>query len=374
MSSFSDFLNQKIFGNEVENYLWFFGIIAAGFLLKRLLFTIFGKLAFYIVSKNDDRVNFMDFLRILRTPVQALIFFAFLFAATRHLVLPDYITRSPDDLENFRYAINIIYRVTFIIIITWLGFRILNLIELILTYRIEENKSDLNIKILPFIKEFTKFILVIISSLLILGLIFHVNIGTLIAGLGIGGLAIAFAGKETIENLFASFTIFLDKPFAVGDMVEIGTITGNVEKIGFRSTRIRTLEKSFLTLPNKQMIDQALNNLTLRSTRRVKFNLSLTYDTPISIIKNIIAEIHIILNEHPMVLENPIVRFAEFSSSSLDILIIYFVNTPEWPIALEIKENINFDIIEIVLRNQASFAFPSTTVYFDRDKHSVINE
>jgi MscS family membrane protein len=75
-----------------------------------------------------------------------------------------------------------------------------------------------------------------------------------------------------------------------------------------------------------------------------------------------------------MVLENPIVRFAEFSSSSLDILIIYFVNTPEWPIALEIKENINFDIIEIVLRNQASFAFPSTTVYFDRDKHSVINE
>jgi MscS family membrane protein len=374
MSSFSDFLNQKIFGNEVENYLWFFGIIAAGFLLKRLLFTIFGKLAFYIVSKNDDRVNSMDFLRILRTPVQALIFFVFLFAATRHLVLPDYITRSPDDLENFRYAINIIYRVTFIIIITWLGFRILNLIELILTYRIEENKSDLNIKILPFIKEFTKFILVIISSLLILGLIFHVNIGTLIAGLGIGGLAIAFAGKETIENLFASFTIFLDKPFAVGDMVEIGTITGNVEKIGFRSTRIRTLEKSFLTLPNKQMIDQALNNLTLRSTRRVKFNLSLTYDTPISIIKNIITEIHIILNEHPMVLENPIVRFAEFSSSSLDILIIYFVNTPEWPIALEIKENINFDIIEIVLRNQASFAFPSTTVYFDRDKHSVINE
>ncbi|MDQ3394915.1 MAG: mechanosensitive ion channel family protein, partial [Bacteroidota bacterium] len=254
-----------------------------------------------------------------------------------------------------------------------LGFRILNLLELILTRRVEQNKSALNIKIIPFVKEVSKFVLVIISSLVILGLVFHVNIGTLITGLGIGGLAIAFAGKETIENLFASFTIFLDKPFAVGDMVEIGAITGNVEKIGFRSTRIRTLEKSFLTLPNKQMIDQALNNLTLRSTRRVKFNISLTYDTPTEVIKNIISEIILNLDEHPMVLENPIVRFAEFSSSSLDILIIYFVNTPEWSVALGIKETINFNIIDIVGKNKASFAFPSSTLYFSKDKQTIVN-
>jgi len=374
MSFYSDFFNQKFLGNEIENYLWFIGIIAAGLILKRFFFTVLGKIAYRLISKNDEQINSLDFLRILRNPLQALIFLAFIYVATRYLVLPDFITRDPQDIQDIRHSLNVLYKVAFIITITWLGFSILNLIELILTRRIEENKSGINIKIVPFIKEVSKFVLVIISSLVIIGLIFHVNIGTLVTGLGIGGLAIAFAGKETIENLFASFTIFLDRPFVVGDMVEIGAITGNVEKIGFRSTRIRTLEKSFLTLPNKQMVDQALNNLTLRSTRRVKFNVSLTYDTPSEAINTIKTEINTILNDHPMVLENPIVRFAEFSSSSLDIMIIYFINTPEWPVALEVKESINFNILEIVRKNKAAFAFPSTTVYFSKDKHSVINE
>src|SRR6185295_11619359 len=101
----------------------------------------------------------------------------------------------------------------------------------------------------------------------------------LIAGLGIGGLALALAAKETIENLFASFTIFLDKPFTIGDLVQVGSVTGKVESIGFRSTRIRTAEKSFVTVPNKKMVDVELENQSERFERRAYFTIGLTYAT-----------------------------------------------------------------------------------------------
>ncbi|MDQ3396032.1 MAG: hypothetical protein M3512_18255, partial [Bacteroidota bacterium] len=164
MARFSDLLNQKVLGNEIENYLWFIGIIAAGLLLKRFMFTFFGRLAFRLISRNEEPVNSMDFLRILGHPVQAIIFLIFLYVATRRLELPEIITKNPEDLENIKYIVRVVYRVTFILMTTWLGFRILNLLELILTRRVEQNKSALNIKIIPFVKEVSKFVLVIISS------------------------------------------------------------------------------------------------------------------------------------------------------------------------------------------------------------------
>jgi MscS family membrane protein len=161
MSVYSDLINQRIFGNTIENYFWFIGIIIAGLLLKRFFFILIGKLAYRLISKNDEQVNSLDFLRILRNPVQSLIFLAFIYVATRYLALPEFISSNPQDMQDIRTSIKIIYKVALIITITWLGFSILNLVELIITRRIEENKSGLNIKIIPFIKEVSKFILVI---------------------------------------------------------------------------------------------------------------------------------------------------------------------------------------------------------------------
>ena len=118
-----------------------------------------------------------------------------------------------------------------------------------------------------------------------------VNIIALTTGLGIGGIALAMASKESLENLLGSFTIFLDQPFTVGDTVTVGSITGTVEKVGFRSTRIRTFDKSIVTVPNKKMIDAELDNLGMRPVRRVKFNIGLTYETSIEQMKLIVADI-----------------------------------------------------------------------------------
>ena len=143
-------------------------------------------------------------------------------------------------------------------------------------------------QLVPFAMEIIKFIVYIFTIFIILGNVLGVNVTALVTGLGIGGLALAMASKESLENLLGSFTIFLDKPFTVGDNVTAGTITGTVEKVGFRSTQIRTFDKSLVTVKNKKMIDAELDNLGMRPVRRVKFDIGLNYETTAEQMKNIV--------------------------------------------------------------------------------------
>jgi MscS family membrane protein len=194
----------------------------------------------------------------------------------------------------------------------------------------------------------------------------NVNIAALVTGLGIGGLALAMASKESLENLLGSFTIFFDQPFTVGDIVTVGLITGTVEKVGLRSTQIRTFDKSLVSIPNKKMIDAELDNLGLRPVRRVKFNVGLTYETSIDQIKAIVADIQQVIDLHEKTNDETEVRFQEFGSSSLDIMVLYFVNSPEWEDLIDVKEEINYKIMEIIKKHNSNFAFPSTTVYLQK--------
>jgi len=199
-----------------------------------------------------------------------------------------------------------------------------------------------------------------------MGNVFEVDITALAAGLGIGGIALAMASKESLENLLGSFTIFFDQPFTVGDTVTVGTVTGTVEKVGFRSTRIRTFDKSLVTVPNKKMIDAELDNLGMRPVRRVKFNIGLTYETTPEQIKAIVTDIQEMINMHAKTNQDGRVRFQEFGSSSLDIMIMYFVDSPKWNDLIDVKEDVNYKIMEIVKKHNSDFAFPSTTVYLQK--------
>ena len=199
-----------------------------------------------------------------------------------------------------------------------------------------------------------------------MGNIFNVNIAALATGLGIGGIALAMASKESLENLLGSFTIFFDQPFTVGDVVIVGSVTGTIEKVGFRSTRIRTFDKSLVTVPNKKMIDAELDNLGLRSVRRVKFNVGLTYETSTKQIKAIVTDIQEMINQHQKTTQEGRVRFQEFGSSSLDIMVMYFVNSPRWEDLIDVKEDVNYKIMEIVKKHNSDFAFPSRTIYLQK--------
>jgi MscS family membrane protein len=245
--------------------------------------------------------------------------------------------------------------------------RLIDYIGLILLKRAEETASKMDDQLIPFVLEIIKFVVYVFAIFIILGSVLGVNIIALTTGLGIGGLALAMASKESLENLLGSFTIFLDQPFTVGDVVTVGAVTGVVEKVGFRSTRIRTFDKSLVTLPNKKMIDAELDNLGMRPVRRVKFNIGLTYETSTNQIKAIVTDIQEMINLHEKTNQDGRVRFQEFGSSSLDIMVMYFVDSPNWEDLINVKEEVNYKIMKIVKKHNSDFAFPSTTVYLQKN-------
>ncbi|MDQ7948699.1 MAG: mechanosensitive ion channel family protein [Pedobacter sp.] len=192
----------------------------------------------------------------------------------------------------------------------------------------------------------------------LLGYVFEVNALSLITGLGIGGIAIALAAKESLENLIGSFTIFIDKPFTVGDIVKVDGVEGTIEKVGFRSTVLRSTDKTTYIIPNRSMIDGVLENLTRRNYRRVKFDIGLTYETPVENIKAIIKAIEQFLATQKNTTD-VYVTFESFADSALKIQILYLVANIDYTDYLQIKEEINFKIMEIVRANDGSFAYPT---------------
>lgn len=363
------FLNQRVLGNKVENILWFAGILLFGLLLRKVFALLLSKILFRLIKKESENLPLTDFLKLLRRPVEMLILLIIVYTAFSVLRYPPQWHLVPSSRFGLRMIVLKLYQVLMIISMTWIVMNALSFFILVLGRRASSRVSPLlNEQLLPFLKEVVKVFLVIFSFIIALKVIFRLDVGSIIAGLGIGGLAVALAAKESLENLFASFTIFLDRPFIAGDMVQVGNIQGTIEKVGFRSTRIRTLDKSFLTVPNKMMIDQALDNLTQRKLRRARFMVNLTYDTTSEQIKAICEDIRELLANHEMTkAEKSFVWFSEFGESSLNILILYFASTPDWAEFNAVKEEVNFKIIQAVEKHGATFAFPTRTLHIHHE-------
>lgn len=369
------FLNQRFWGNRLENILWCIGLLVLGLLLRRILSVFLGNLLFKLVKKETENLPLTDFLKLVRRPVQMFVTLVLVYTAFSFLKFPAEWHLAPIKQFGLRRFLLKSYQLLMIIALTWTVINFINFFMLVWARKASRTGSGINEQLIPFLKEVTKVFLVIFGFFLALGVVFNLDIASIIAGLGIGGLAVALAAKESLENLFASFTIFLDKPFVIGDTVHVGNIQGTVEKVGFRSTRIRTLDKSSLTLPNKMMVDQALDNLTQRRFRRAKFTISLSYNTPANTIKAICEDIRTTIASNDWTKSEPAqVRFSEFGESSLTILIVFFVEAVDWSDYNRIREEINFSIMQIVPAHRASFALPAHTLHIARESAgSVLN-
>ncbi len=195
-----------------------------------------------------------------------------------------------------------------------------------------------------------------------------VDVGSLIAGLGIGGLAFALAAKDTVENLFGSLTIFTDRPFQIGDWIVLdGGLEGVVEEVGFRSTRIRTFHNSVVSVPNGKLASSRIDNMGQRRYRRVKTSLGLTYDTPPARIDAFLTRVRAYLRANPSVWNGTCeVRLNNFSSSSLDVLLYFFLDVPDWSHELAERERCLLALLEIAQELGVSYAFPSTSLYVEK--------
>ena len=361
---FQEILDSSFWGNTIENYLWFSGIILLAVVFKRLISKKLGNLIFKLFKKDkSEGVGADHFFELMIKPVEFLIVFVGLSFAVSMLNFPE----PPEGELGIGGMTDLLIQISIVVSVTWSLLRLIDFFGLVLLQKAEQTEGTTDDQIIQFLKEALKIFTYIFSFLFILGAVFKLNIGAMVAGLGIGGLAIALAAQDTLENVIASFIIFMDKPFKQGDYISVSGATGVVERIGFRSTRIRTLEKSYLTIPNKMLISDVLDNLSLRTFRRSKFYIGLVYSTTQDQIKAIITEIQKYLDDHEKTNEDGLVRFEQFGDSSLNIMVLLYVDTQEYAEFLEVLEDVNFQIMEIVKRNGSDFAFPSTTVYLQKE-------
>ncbi len=249
----------------------------------------------------------------------------------------------------------------------WLVWRLIDEVGSYLVRHMVRTHSKLDDHLAPILQKSLKAFVLVIGALYIIQALGY-SVSGLLAGLGIGGLAVAMAAKDTLANLFGSVMIFVDRPFKVGDWIKSGDDEGVVEEIGFRSTRIRTFPKTLITIPNSAIANTSVNNFTRMPKRRVKMTIGVTYETDAGQMEALVEAIRAMLRENPEVDQDfSLVNFTDFGASSLDILVYYFTTTTDWAEHLRVRQEVNLAIMRLVERMGLSIAFPTQTVYLRDD-------
>src|SRR5678810_393342 len=232
-----------------------------------------------------------------------------------------------------------------VIALTWLLLRVIDFIATVLVARALKTNDQADNQLIVFFRDFLKVIIGIIGGMLVLHFAFEYNVSSLLTGLSIVGAAIALALRESLENLIASFVIFFDKPFTTGDFVKVQSVSGTVEKIGLRSTRVRTTDKSYVTVPNKQMVDSILDNVSLRSQIRGEINLFINQQTSHDKMKQLLEATKKYLSDIPDI-QTHNVFFNDFRGQAFIVFIEFFTPNINVNAFNSIKDQLNLFILE----------------------------
>jgi MscS family membrane protein len=301
----NNFLRQEYFGEKLSNYLLCIGIILVTLVMKKwvaiLLTRISGRFdAVFSYMHHKSEIKNM----LLRPLEQLLMVIAFSVAFNQLSDLLEQVELYHAKGKNkFVFTLNDLTDHVFLfLLIVFLTIVVNKVTEYMYYFRLEkahEEKNNAALQLLPLSKELTKLLIWTLSIFWILGSVFHVNIPALVTGLGIGGVAIALAGKETLENFLAAFTLLSDKPFQVGDYIRVNELEGTVERIGFRSTRLRGLNAALIVVPNQKLVSQNLVNLADRKTQGLKLTFNIRYGISHENLKAITVEVEDYLRNNP---------------------------------------------------------------------------
>lgn len=245
----------------------------------------------------------------------------------------------------------------------WMLFAIWDAVMEAVAFRATRFMQRADTILMPIATKFGKFVIFAACTVLFAATL-GVNLAGLLAGLGIGGLVLALAAKDSVENVFGSLTILFDMPFGIGDWVRIGTIDGTVEEINLRSTRVRTFEDSVITVPNSTMIKASVENMGARRYRRLRVPLSLTYDTSADKIEEFCAGVRDMIAQHPHTRKDKYhVELNQLSESSLDVLLYLFFEVDNLGAELAMRSAFLLDVKRFAESIGVQFAFPSRTLY-----------
>ena len=352
----SEFLNTEFLHNTGRQWCWLVGAILFVIIFKRYISKLISLLLFRIVKKTDAGELTAEFLHLILKPLQYLIVLETIYFGFKALNYP--FDPENEVLKNYVLLIaNGVYKLLFVLNVAWLVSRLGDFFVAVLNHRALKTEDPWDDQLVVFLKEIIRILIWIIAFLAILGSVFGVNIYSIVAGAGIAGIAIAFAAQETLQNVFGSISIFTEKPFVVGDLVEVDGVTGKVVKVGFRSTRIRTMDTSYMTIPNKNIVNNKMSNLTRRTSRRLQFYMGLTYSTTQEQLNNIIRDIKYYGEHHPKKNEAVNVGLYNFGTLAIEILIEIHFEYETWENHIITRNDALFEIMKIVQNNKAEFAY-----------------
>jgi len=325
-----------------------FVVLAAASLLAR-------KLAAFVMRRSAGRGDgvLACFLRDAARPVGMIVFWGGLYASLRLLGISPGLSAVALKLFLFLVLAGVVWTV-------WI------LIDSVASRKCSTGDaagSRLDNQMVPVLRKLAK----ILAGALGIGFFLQMlgyPLSGIIAGLGIGGLAVALAAQDSLSGFFSSIILFMDKPFMVGDFVQIGSTTGTVEEIGLRSTRIRTIGKTLVSIPNKEVVDSIIDNLSQRPMRRTEITVGVTYGSTPAMLESLLASLRKLLLDNPDVDDETIlVFFTEFGSSSLNIEMRFFVKTTDYAEWLRMREEINLSVMNAVSGAGMEFAFPTRTIH-----------
>jgi len=355
MESLQEIINSTYFDNTIWQYLIFFGCILAG--------VIVGKIFYYFTKTKlrkwtaKSSTKFDDYLiDIVEEPIVLVIITAGFWIGTFFLTLNETAQKFFD---------NIVF-VLLIISLTWFLLRFIDvLIKLYVEPLAEKTESKLDDQLLPLVRKFSKAVIGILAVIVVLSNLGY-DILSILAGLGIGGLAIALAAQDVVKNIIGGITIFWDKPFQIDDFIEISGNAGTVDEVGLRSTRLKSIGGTTYVLPNSQVADTMLENYSTRTARRQVVNIGLTYNTTadkmdeaMKIAEDTIKAAAGTRNEDIMI------RFTNFGAYSLDLEIVYWItDMTNWRMVIH---NVNMGLKRNLDEAEIDMAFPTET-------HYVINQ
>lgn len=360
MPTLLDILNQEFLGNKISEYLLF-------------LLTIFSASAFYYILLKVLQSRFVDkfvgekkelyesLLGYARNPLKlVLVTFAF------------WITVNIFDLpEQVERVVQHLFLALLTITVCYVLLRIIDALVAFLKPRVAQTESKLDDHLLPILNTTFKTFIVIIAILLVIQNMGY-NITSLLAGLGLGGLAMALAAQDTLSNVFGAIAIFVDQPFHMGDVVQVEGFTGTVEEIGVRSTRLRTFNGTLVTFPNSLVVNAKIENLTARPERRTDFTIGVTYDTSYEKLQTGVQILRDVMEAHPGTARYR-AHFQSYGDFSLNILAQHWCKYLDYEEYLKCLEEINFEILKRYEKEGIEFAFPTQTLYVKSDdaaKHS----
>jgi MscS family membrane protein len=348
-------LKREVLGNPLWQYVAFLIYIVIAFYVSKLLDYVIQVQLKRWAAKTQTRLDDL-LLDLLRGPVKIIAFVIFLHVGLRLFAWPDWASAFISNGLKIVVACSL----------TYVAVKFVDLLMGIWQQRAEASQEGvLDMQLFPIMRKTLK-IFVGVVAVLVTSQNLGMNVTGLLASLSIGGLAVGLAAQDTLSNLFGAVAIFADKPFRVGDRIQLDAIDGTVEAIGLRSTRVRNLDGHLVAIPNRTVANASIINVSKRPNIKTVMNIGVTYDTTAGQVERAMQIIRDIYQKHPKTADL-LICFNKFDSSSLNIQVVHWWNSTDWKEYCAGIQELHLELKRRFDEEKIAFAFPTQTVYLRQE-------